>query len=442
MGGALFLSLWFGLVKAGQVARLSTEVENKYMAAFHRLKWASEGLEERLTLAQAAQDPQLQLFYLADMRVLAAQAVEQISTLPLLTVHLPQVGQFMEELQAETDHLHALVAAGYSITSEELDRLNYLHQKATRLESELGELGAVVSGNLIHWSDAVKETEPNIAAKRMGPIVEAMHRVDHALQAVRPTTVTLYSERGPINLGPEVTAAEAVAAAKSFLDQPLAKEPTVASPGAPGRLPVYYVDVTKATGTRLTLGVSVSGGKVIFALDGRPVVERTQEKSALVSQAKALLEKWGYGKVQMLSWEENAGTLVMDFAPEQDGVLLLTDQLQVTLAMDNGELVGFDARAYWQSHRSRTLTRAKLTAAEAAKHAANVVELTGAPRPVLTKDWRGQERLAWETTGMQNGGLITIHLDAETGQELRILRQSPQSAPAYDALTAGAAKSE
>lgn len=442
MGGALLLSLWFGLVKAGQAARLSMEVENKYMAAFHRLKWASEGLEERLALIQAAQDPQLQLFYLAEMRVLAAQAVEQVSTLPLLTVHLPQVGQFLEELQADTDHLHALVAAGYSPNREELDRLDYLHLKACRLEDELGELGEVVSSNLIHWSDAVKETDPLIAAKRVGPIVESMHRVDAALKAVRPATVTLYQEEGPINLGSDVTATEAVAAAKSFLDQPLAEEPSVASPGASGRLPVYYVAVKKANGTELTLGVSVSGGKVIFALDGRPVVERTQDKAALVSQAKALLAKWGYGTVQMLRWEENAGTLVMDFVPEQDGVLLLTDQLQVTLAMDNGELVGFDARAYWQNHRSRTLTRATLTAAQAAQHAANVVELTGAPRPVLTRDWGGRERLAWEATGSQNGKLITIHLDAETGQELRILRQSPETAPPYDALTAEGAKSE
>lgn len=442
LGGALLLSVWFGLAKAGQAARLSTEVENKYMAAFHRLKWASEGVEERLALMQAAQDPQLQLYYLADLRVLAAQAVEQITTLPLLTLHLPEVGQFLQDLQTDTDHLHALVAAGYGLTGEEFARMNYLHQKATRLESELGELGEVVSSNLIHWSDAVKETDPGVAAKRMGPIVEAMHRVDASLKAVRPTTVTLYQESGPVNLGPDVSPSDAVAAVKSFLDQPLAEEPTVSSPGAPGRLPVYYVAVTKATGTKLTLGVSISGGKVIFALDGRPVVEKVQEKSALVAQAKALLEKRGYGVVQLLRWEENAGTLVMDFAPQQDGVLLLTDQLQVTLAMDNGELVGFDARAYWQNHRSRQLAQATLTAAEAARHAANVVELTGAPRPVITQDWRGRERLAWEATGAQNGALITIHLDAETGQELRILRTSPQSTPAYDALTAEAAKSE
>lgn len=442
LGGALLLSLWFGLAKAGQAARLSTEVENKYMAAFHRLKWASEGLEERLALIQAAQDAQLQLFYLADMRVLSAQAVEQMTTLPLLTVHLPQVGQFLQELQTDTDHLHALLAAGYSLTSAELDRMNYLHQKATRLESELGELGQVVSSNLVHWSDAVKETDPTVAAKRMGPIVEAMHRVDDALKAVRPTTVTLYQESGPIDLGPDVTKDDAVAAVKRFLDQPLLEEPTVASPGASGRLPVYYVAVTKATGTKLTLGVSVSGGKVIFALDGRPVAQRAQEKTALVNQAKALLAKWGYGKSQLLRWEENAGTLVMDFAPEQEGVLLLTDQLQVTLAMDNGELVGFDARAYWQNHRPRQLTRATLTAAEAAQHAGRVVDLMGAPRPVLTQDWRGRERLAWEATGEQNGALITVHVDAETGQELRIVRQSQQATPAYDALTAEAAKSE
>lgn len=442
LGGALLCALWFGMAKAGQVSRLSVEVENKYMVAFHRLKWASEGLEERLALVQAAQDAPLQLSYLAEMRVLTAQAVEQMASLPLLTPQLPQVGSFLEELRLATDKMHAQVAAGSSLTRAEVAQVAYLHGKAVQLESELGHLGEVVSTNLVHWSDAVRETDPQVVTKRTGPIVEAIHRVDAALQALEPVQAIGEGAEEPIQLGQPISAAEAVEAVKRFLDQPLVGEPSVAAPTASGPLPVYYVAVTKATGTKLTVGVSTLGGRVLFALDGRPVTVRGQERALLVNRARALLAKWGYGEAELLSWEENAGTLLLDFAPVQDGVLLLTDQLQVTLAMDNGELVGFDARAYWQNHSPRRLADGGISAAAALQHAAKVVEPLGAPRKVLTKDWRGVERLAWEVTGEQSGALLSIHLDAETGKELRLLRRSQMERPTYDLLTAETAISE
>lgn len=442
LGGALFFSLWFGLAKAGQAGRLATEVENKYMAAFHRLKWASEGLEERMALVSVAQDAQLQLYYLADIRVLAAQAVEQMTTLPMLTLYLPEVGTFLQELETETDHLHALVSAGKPLTDAEHGRIAYLHQKTTRLDRELGDLGKVVSNNIIQWRSAVAETDPATASKRKGPILEAMRQVDASLKGVGPTTTAVALKPAAPDLGQPISSMEAAAVVKRFLDQPVQGEPVVAEPGAPGKLPVYYVSVTKATGTKLTLGVSVAGGKVLFVLDGRPVKDRVQSREALVAQAKALLTKWGYGSTQLLRWEENAGTLVMDFAPEENGVLLLVDQVQVTLTMDNGELVGLDARAYWENHRNRNLRTPTLTAGEAARHAGRAIAMKGAPRLVVTQDWRGQERLAWEASGARDGSIMTLHLDAATGEELRILRQTQEVLPPYDRLTTQAVKSE
>lgn len=441
LGGALFCSLWFGLAKAGQVGRLATEVENKYMAAFHRLKWASEGLEDRMALIAVAQDAHLQLHYLTEVRVLAAQAVEQMTTLPFLTLHLPEVGKFLGELETETDRLHAQALSSNGLTSTDRDRITYLHQKTARMDSELAELGQVVSMNIIQWRSAVAETDPARAGQRTGPIVAAMRRVDAALKGVRPATPVVYKQE-PTTLGPTISKAEAAAVVKRFLDQPLQGEPVVAAPGASGKLPVYYVSVTKANGTKLTLGVSVSGGKVLFVLDGRPVTGPTQPREALLGQAKALLAKWGYGPTQLLRWEENAGTLVMDFAPGEKGVLLLTDQVQVTLAMDNAELVGLDARAYWANHRTREMGSARVTAVEVARHAGKVMTVRGAPRLVVTQDWRGQERLAWETSGDRDGSAITLHLDASTGEELGILRQNHAVVPPYDRLTTQVIKSE
>jgi spore germination protein len=430
LAGLCVLAVWFGTVRAGQVGQLSIEAENKYMAAFHRLKWATEGIEERLAKLQVATDRRLQLLYLADLRVLGAQAVEQMTTLPLLTVSLPEVTNFLQHMQACTEQYHARLAGGESLDLVANQRLANLHRKAARLELKLADLGQVLSTNLIRWSVAVAETDPGVQKAPPSPIVRVLQEIDLAM---RDTNSLPAIEGGRLqpktSLGAPVSPDQAIGIARALVDQPLTVEPTLVKSGAPGTIPIYYLSLRKATGDSLSLGITEAGGHLLFAMNGRPVGERRADPARLEQEARFMLRRWGYGETCLVSRIQNAGALVMDFAPVQDGVVLLPDRLQVTLAMDDGELLQLDTKAYWINHRPRKIGAPHVTREEAVQQRGARLRREGEILLVLIADRIGRERLAWEVTGRMGDQVMKVYIDARTGEEVDVVRVAGDPLP-------------
>src|SRR5690606_15796838 len=155
-------------------------------------------------------------------------------------------------------------------------------------------------------------------------------------------------------------------AIKRFVDMPLKGEPVQTGVYDPEDkekgLSLYYFDATKENGLPMNFGVSVHGGHVIYMVDGRAVAEKKPAPGQLIAKATEMLAKWGFDSVALVSHAENDGTLVMDFAPVAGGVAIHTEMIRVMLAMDNGELVGYDARAYWVNHVDRDLPEPQIGA--------------------------------------------------------------------------------
>lgn len=59
--------------------------------------------------------------------------------------------------------------------------------------------------------------------------------------------------------------------------------------------------------------------------------------------------------------------MTINFAALQDDVTLYPDLIKVSVAMDNGEILGFDARGYLTNHHQRTFEKPALSMEEAQK---------------------------------------------------------------------------
>jgi spore germination protein len=435
---ALVGALVFGSYQTQTKNRLALDNENKYMSAFHKLKWTSENIEERTSRLMATNDRSLQESLLSDLRVFSAQAVEHMSVLPLINTNTPRIQNFLNTLRERSDLFHDKINRGGTLSSADWTQLQELRRQSVFFESELSNMLGLVGGGMIRWRDTVRVTGPAQTGNAVTPITRSVVQLDKALapppgeqQAEAPQPSPLALPR--VDPGPLVDDARAIAAVKQFVDMPLKGEPVITGRSDPAdqnhEFSLFFINGAKANGTPLNFGVSIHGGHVIYMIDGRPVTEKRFKPTDLVTKARDMLRKWGYKTVEFVSMVENDGTLIIDFAPREKGVAVEVDRVKVSLAMDNGELVGFDAKNYWINRHDREFGQPKVTAAQAMQRVAPRVKPAGEPTLAIVADRMGKERLTWEVHGGIDDQHYRIYVDVISGEEVDVQRVVGDPAP-------------
>lgn len=435
---ALVGALGFGAYQTRLKNQYLRTAENNYMSAFHKLKWTSENIEERMAKLMATNDPQLQENLLADLRVYSAQAVEHMSALPFTNMDIPRVTHFLNSLRMQSDEKHDKLSQGSALDQNDWAALTELRGQSTYFEGELSNMLGLLSNNMIRWGPTVQATSPAQTGNASTPITKSLLTMEEGLPVPPGEENALAPGGGPVpkpkmDLGPRVDSTTAIANIKKFVDLPLKGDPVQTGvydqAEKAGGMSMYYFDATKENGTPLNFGVSMFGGHIVYMIDGRPVDERRIDENQLVEKARQMLRKWGYTTAEHVSSATNDNTLVIDFAPRENGVSLQTELIRVSLAMDNGELVGFDARNYWTNHHDRSLEKPKLSAAEAKQRISPRLSVTAEPQLALVADRRGRERLAWEVHGQLEDQRFRVFIDAADGHEIEVIRQAGDPAP-------------
>ncbi|HYG58045.1 MAG TPA: PepSY1/2 domain-containing protein [Symbiobacteriaceae bacterium] len=434
LGVSLLGALSFGIFQTQQKNRLALDNENKYMSAFHKLKWTSENIEERTARLMATNDLRMQESLLADLRVFSAQAVEHMSVLPLLTTDTPRVEHFLNTLRERSDVMHDKINRGEKLSEEDWTQLLELRRQAVFFEGELANMLGLVGNGMIRWSDTVRVTGPNRDGDAATPITRSVAQMEKALtpppgeeKALDPQQ-TGPMKRPYLDPGPRVDGAAAIAAVRRFADRPLKGDPVITGTADPDdklkEFSLYFVSAQKDNGTPMTFGVSIHGGHVIFMIDGRQVTEKNLTLDQLKERAREMLAKRGYTALEFVSAAENDGTMVMDWAPIEKGVAVHVDRIRISLAMDNGELVSFDAKNYWINRHSREFQPPVISKAQARERVAPRLKVSGEPRLVLIADRRFHERLAWEVPGNMSDLQFRVYVSAENGEEIDVQRIS------------------
>lgn len=176
--------------------------------------------------------------------------------------------------------------------------------------------------------------------------------------------------------------------------------------GAPGEI---AIDVTRAGGNLLRLIKNHNPGPAEL------------ETAAVARQGSAELRRLGFPMMQPVQILRHGGSITVQYAPVQDGVLLYPDLVKVQLGLDGSGLLAVDAWNYWLSHRPRQLDPPALTAAEAQRRLHPALEVVR-QNLVLIPLETGAEVLAYEFEAWLGEQLFRIYIGAHSGDEEQVLR--------------------
>lgn len=199
------------------------------------------------------------------------------------------------------------------------------------------------------------------------------------------------------------------------------KESTLTCHGArQGELPVYTVTAGE-NGGQVTVEVTVQGGYVSYYENNRAVGESAMTRDDAVAAANGFLIERGIEGMKPTYETLQSGVLTVNFAYNQDKVICYNDLIKVSVAMDNGRIVGYEAKGYITCHHEREIPDIEVTRDEAQELVStdlNIISHRMAIIPTMGKNEVFCHEFKCENSEKRH---YIIYVNAVTGNQENIL---------------------
>lgn len=435
LGLLLVAALGWGAWEASARRQAETMLVNRYQQRFFDALGHVENVEVLLSKALVSSSPRESIRYLSELWQQAFSAQANLNALPLEQGTLMRTSRFLTQAGDFGFMLTQRLADHEPISGHDYATLQRLHSEVTTLGEELQRVVQQAAGGQMPWSELQRGTAArlNPFARRVSSNDEFV-RIDRQLQEF-PTLVydgpfsDHIDERMPRGLGSErVDAAAAREIARQFVPLSAAERETffteqvsATDEGAPLSTWGVAVRQTGRTAPDFLLDVTQQGGHVVWMINPRPVGDRTLALDEAVEIAHAFLAERDFTSFELTYPVVEESRAIIPFAAADGDILLYPDQVKVTVALDNGDVVGFEALQFLMSHHERQLPEPAISADDAAGRLNGDLEvidtrLAVIPRPDLS------ELLTWEVRARQGDNLYHVYFDAATGDEAQVLR--------------------
>ena len=191
-----------------------------------------------------------------------------------------------------------------------------------------------------------------------------------------------------------------------------------ASPEGPaeGKIPSWRI----TAGDR-TVYVSRQGGYVVEAVSARLPVRTVLTVEDALASAEKFLAARGMGSLRESYHMVKDNILTATWCAAEGETICYPDMVKTDVAMDDGEILGFDARAYLTAHTSRTLPEPVLTEEEAAAKVPEGLSLEGQRLALIPA--RGTEEVFCRelVCRTEEGEHYLLYFNAVTGAQEKIL---------------------
>lgn len=406
-----------------QLLDYQRRLEAGYTHAFTELTTASEELTAALKKASYTTPGPLQQSLYQQVYAKALTAQYALGQVPTSGNQLEQTAAFFAKTG---DYVSALARDGGEDASQTLAQLTQTSQALTAaLEDAQNALegGALDLSALSVAADAVDRAVGDAGASPGGTAfqtIEADFPEMPALIYDGPFSEHLSSQTPKALEGlPQVTWQEALTAAARFLRRDDGAF-TLVSAGE-GVLPTFGFSLPMDGGLGY-IEVTQQGGQVISFFRDCPPAQAVISPQDGVALAGRFLADWGLEGMEPSYYLERDGALTVHFAPVVDGVYCYPDLIKVTVALDDGALLGYEAHGYLAQHTQRTFEVPAVSQDVAMAALPEGLHVLASQLALIPTGGGTGEVLTYEfKCQAQDGSHVLVYVNAQTGQQQNIL---------------------
>ncbi|MCL1789487.1 MAG: germination protein YpeB [Oscillospiraceae bacterium] len=405
-----------------RIVQAKRHIEYSYLRSLEHLSLSIEKIKNSINKGIYSNSPHTLYDLSGKMASDASTAKMSLSQLPVTELNLEKTNRFLSQVGNYSSSLARRFAVGEELTETDRDNLSKLLQHAESLADELYGIENMVAGGHLTFEEVVRNANLVGGSEQSYPghISGGFENMENLFEEYPSLVYDGPFSDHIINQEPLlIKGQEAISKEKSLETARMVSGSDAleyASDQA-GRIPSY----TYADGDT-TVSITQDGGFFVYMLKYRKIGEKAISTEKAVQIAEEYLTKIGYKDMVQTYYELNGGVCTVNFAGFHEDVTVYTDLIKVEVALDDGEIVAFDARGFITAHHQRSPGEPVISKEVAAGRLSESLTVQNVKLAIIPS--MGEyERLCYEflCTSKNSGNQVLVYINAETGYEEKIM---------------------
>lgn len=403
--------------------------ENNYNQSLYELINYVQNVETYLAKSVISTTPEHGAETLTNVWREANLAQAYLAELPVNTNELEKTEKFLNQVSDYSYSLSRKNIYNESLTQEELDNLNELYNYSVELENTLAQLSTDMESGRISWKQLTQKTNnafaqqvSNISLDSFSNLEENFHEYSGLIYDGAFSEHLTSKEKKGLT-GEEVSEEDAKKVVENFVGIENIKEISLNGESENTEILTYDFSVNLQDGrddNKMSISISKKGGHIVYMSYNRDINAESMNEEEAVAKAKEFLVSREIENMKETYYIKEGGMLTINFAYEQNGVIIYPDLIKIKIALDNGQIMGMETSGYLNSHYVRNIENPKITLEEAKKTLNKKLEVESEKLAIIPTEYQ-TEILCYEFKGKVNDKNYIVYINAENGREEDIL---------------------
>ena len=397
---------------------------NNYTEAFSNLVNYVNSVENYLAKSMISKSPAHSAETLTQVWRDSNLAIVYLSRIPLENDGLSQTSKFLNQVSDYAYSLSRKNIEGEELSDEDFENLNNIYELSVNLENTLNQLSEDIFNGKIDWENLNTNSNGKFAESAYS--ISVFSNIDENLNNYEGLIYDgAYSDH--------VNKAEKVGLTGDDIDEKMAENVVKEFVGTEfesiinttylenADIPAYnFVLKLQGRDENFNIMISKKGGHVIETSLDREVYEEkiTQEEANQIG--KSYLESKNFPNMKETYFIKQGNIVTINYAYDDDGIIVYPDLIKVRVALDNGEILGMETTGYLNSHQAREYSENIISIEDARSNLNENLEILSENMAVIPTEWK-TEILCYEFKGKVNEKEFLVYINAETGKEEDIL---------------------
>ena len=416
------LSVSWTLAKKNHINLLYLENQNR--RAFTEMTENIRKIDVALSKAVLSREPAVLNQLAHEITANASFAKSALGQLPITDINLDKTQKYLAQVGDYTVYIAEKIQRDEAVSEENVETMLSLLGYADHLSKTLLSLEETYLNQSTTFSDMMELTQKAQAAaedtndnqftvleQEFGDYPRLIY--DGAFSDHLDNQQAEY-----LTNKPEISKKDAQAIAKQFLGEDRVKSIKCTGESQNTVPATYSFSGKLSDNTDYAIDITKQGGEVLYYLNSRENHTANLSVADVLAKGIAFMDRFGRGNMTASYYEIGDGFLTMNLCPLNGDVKEYPDLIKLRISLDNGEILGYEAKGYLMNHREREVP--EFIPLDVEQYINPNIAVSSVNRALIPTD-DGRELYAYEIKGKLNNRDYLVYINAQTGHTEQIL---------------------